>query len=182
MATLQLTIEQQATVHEGRAIGKSLTAIAKGLGVDKGDLSRWAKREGLAWSGVPAAADVVRERLAYNRLLLAEAALADAIAIRERLWEEHEVVVNTPTGPQRVTLDLPDAKATAEYAAAIERLVKTHSVMSDFTGGSLVDHAKSTLVQMQTALQRLFADEDGNPLTDEEADTKVAELSAVTTT
>ncbi|MFC9788734.1 hypothetical protein [Rhodococcus sp. NPDC127528] len=166
MATPKLTPEVQSKIREGHAAGRSLNSIAKELDINPSNVSRWAKREGLIWSGTPHASTVVRERLAYNRLLLAEAALADALAIRERLWDKHEVVVSSPAGPQRVTLDLPDAKATAEYAAAVERLVKTHSVMSDFAGGSLVDHAKSTLdllmTQMTQWAERDIA-ENGDP-------------------
>lgn len=182
MAAPKLTPEAQAEIRAGHAAGRSLNSIARDLDINPSNVSRWAKREGLIWSGVPHASTVVRERLAYNRLRLAEAALADAIAIRERLWEEHEVVVSTPAGPQRVKLDLPDAKATAEYAAAIERLVKTHSVMSDFASGSLADHAKSMLVQMQEALLRAVeADEDGDPLSDAEFNARAAATGDVTT-
>lgn len=160
MTRLEPTPEVESKIREGHALGKSLTGIAREIGVDKGDLSRWSKRVGLLWTGTPHASDAVRERLAFNRLLLAEAALADAIAIRERLWEQHEVIVNTPAGPERITLDLPDAKATAEYAAAIERLVKSHGVMSEFSKGSLTSTATSVLAQLQSGLARYAAELD----------------------
>lgn len=160
MTRLQPTPDLEAKIREGHALGKSLSSIARDIGVDKGDLSRWAKRAGLTWTGTPYASNVVRERLAYNRLLLAEAALADALAIRERLWDQHEVIVNTPEGPKLLTLDLPDARATADYAAAIERLIKSHSVMSESSKGSLVNDATSTLGRMRSALERYVADLD----------------------
>ncbi|QTJ65860.1 helix-turn-helix domain-containing protein [Rhodococcus sp. ZPP] len=158
MVAPKLSDEDAAKIREGHILGKSLNSIARELGVNPSTVSRWAKKEGLLWTGVPAAADVVRERLAFNRMRLSEAALADALALRERMWSEHEVIVNTPAGPERMSQDLPDAKATADFAKAIERLAKSHAVMAEFTSTSSVDHSKSMLMQMQTALEKYAAE------------------------
>lgn len=179
MTRPQVTPEMEAAIREGHAAGRSLNSIARQLDVNPSTVSRWCKKAGLIWTGVPHASDVVRERLAFNRLVLAEAALADAIAIRERLWEPHEVIVNTPEGPKPMTLDLPDAKATAEYAAAIERLIKSHAVMSDFKDTQGVDHAKSMLGRLQAAIAEMVEEEPEEPPTptEEELDSEADEVT-----
>ncbi|MDO1482047.1 hypothetical protein [Rhodococcus ruber] len=163
MPGLRLTPAQQSRVRERHARGDSLRSIARDLGVNAPGLSRWAKRAGLSWTRTPAAAtEVVRRRLEAERLALAEQALADAIHLRERLWLPHEIVVNTPKGPQTVTLDLPDARAVLGYASAIEKLSKTHAVMSSGSS-TTAEHAKSTLAKMHdvlTALARAADDSD----------------------
>ncbi|WQB75713.1 helix-turn-helix domain-containing protein [Prescottella equi] len=180
MATPTFTPDAEATIREGNAAGRSLRSIARELDVNPSAVSRWSKKRGLIWTGVPHAADVVRKRLEYNRMLLAEAALADALAIRERLWEEHTVIVSTPAGPQHVTLDLPDAKAVADYAGAIEKLVRTHDVMSQFTVSNAADHAKSMLGQLQAAITALVEEESEEPPTptDEELNAGLADVTA----
>ena len=184
MAIPKLSEEDEAKIREGHMLGRSLNSIAKELGVNPSTVSRWAKREGLLWTGVPAASTAVRDRLAFNRLRLAEAALADALAIRERLWEAHEVIVNTPAGPERMTMDLPDAKATAEFSKAVERLANTHSALSEYTKGASTEAAKSMLMQMQEALEKFAAEYDEEnggqeppTPTDAEIDAEIAALA-----
>ena len=157
MTARKLTGEMETRIREGHAAGESLNSIARALEVNPATVSRWAKREGLLWTGVPYAATVVKERIAFNRLKLAEAALADALAIRERLWAEHTVLVNTPEGPQQVVMEIPDAKAVADYSKAIERLAKSHELLSGMTDATGVEHAKSVLTQMQDVLVGLVA-------------------------
>ncbi|KDE14923.1 hypothetical protein [Rhodococcus aetherivorans] len=158
MAGLTLTPDQESRLREWHACGRSLRGIARDLEVTPHALSRWCKRNGLVWTGVPAAADVVRRRLEAGRLQMAEQALADAIHLRERIWEEHTVVLNTPDGPREFTLDLPDAKAVSEYAAAIERLIKSHVALSGFGAVASTDHAKSTLAKMHDVLSAIAAE------------------------
>ncbi|WP_395704546.1 hypothetical protein [Rhodococcus ruber] len=162
LAGLTLTPDQESRVREGHACGRTLRSIARDLDISPHALSRWCKRHGMVWTGAPAAAEVVRQRLEASRLQLAEQALADAINLRQRIWEEHTVVVNTPSGPQEFTLDLPDAKAVAAYAAAIDRLIKSHVALSGFAAVSATDHAKSTLNKMHDVLTALVADAAGD--------------------
>ncbi|NLU81623.1 hypothetical protein [Rhodococcus sp. HNM0569] len=160
MTARKITEEMGARIREGHAAGDSLNSIARALGVNPAAVSRWSKKEGIVWTGVPYAATVVKNRIAYSRTRIAEAALADALAIRERLWERHTIVVSTAAGPQRVVLDLPDAKATAEYAAAIERLIKTHQHLASYIDMTSSEASKSVLSQMHEALMRLAAESD----------------------
>jgi transposase-like protein len=179
MARAQLTDEQAEEVRAGHARGESQTSIARRLGIERSTISRWSKREGLVWSGIPTeATKAAKERIDAARMQLAEAALADALAIRQRLWDEHTMVVNTPAGPQRVTLDLPDAKAVAEYAAAIERCTKVHEHLAPYLDRTNLAHIKGVLLETHELLVRFASEADGDDLsslepptpTDEELD------------
>ncbi|MFC9514382.1 hypothetical protein ACFTSD_01485 [Nocardiaceae bacterium NPDC056970] len=159
----ELTAEREATIREGHALGRSQADISRELDVPQPVVSRWAKRLGLLWNVSPnvvAMNDKVRERIAYNRAVLAEAALADAMALRDRIWEQYTVVVSTPAGPEPITLDLPDAKAVSDFSNAVQRLVATHENLTRLGAGSSADHARSMLMQMQGALQRAVALEE----------------------
>lgn len=180
MARAQLTDDQADEVRAGHARGESQTAISKRLGIERSTISRWAKREGLIWTGVPTAAtEAAKERIRSARVALAEAALADALAIRQRLWERHTVIVGSPMGPQRVVLKLPDAKATAEYAAAIERCTKVHEHLAPYLDQHNLAQAKSVLGELHDALVKLVAEEPDEPPTptDEELDAEEVRAS-----
>lgn len=167
MALPDLTPELEAAIREGHATGRSQAAIAEhvtaaGIAtITQVQVSRLAKRLGLVWSispNVAAMNDKIRERMATQRAMLAEQALADAISLRERIWDEYTVVVGTPDGPTEHTLDLPDAKAVNDFAAAVERLVKTHENLTRLGAGTDTDYAKSTLAKMHDVLSALAAD------------------------
>ncbi|NKU46771.1 hypothetical protein GS897_20625 [Rhodococcus hoagii] len=158
----ELTPEREAAIREGHALGRSQADIARELEIPQPIVSRWAKRMGLLWSispNVQAMNDKVRERIALERALLAEAAIADAKAIRERIWDEYEIVASTPAGPQRMTLDLPDAKAVGDFASAVQKLVMTHDNLTRMGAGSSADHAKSMLNQLMEQARRLVSEE-----------------------
>ncbi|MFI8567327.1 hypothetical protein ACIGGF_12265 [Rhodococcus sp. NPDC078407] len=152
----ELTDVMQSAIRTAHAEGLSQLQIAKQLGVPQPNISRWSKRMGLLWDSkrTVAANDAARERIKAARFELAEQFLADVKSIRERFWSEYTMVVNTPTGPQRVYLDLPDAKGVADIAAGIERLVKAHENLTRLGGGSNQDHAKSMLMQLQNDLAK----------------------------
>lgn len=152
----ELTPEREATIREGHALGRSQADIARELEVPQPIVSRWAKRIGLHWSispNVQAMNDKVRERIALRRAELAEALLNDAIAIRERLWDSYELVVSTPTGPERLTLDIPDAKAASDLTAAVDRLLKSHENLTRMGAGQSANQVASVLAQMQAGLE-----------------------------
>lgn len=164
----ELTPDIESAIRAGHAQGHLQKTIAADLGVSQDIVSRWSKRIGLIWAGNPArqaaihaANDATRQRLHAARAQLAEAALADAIAIRERLWDEYTVIVSTPDGPQRETLELPDAKAVADFTNAINKLAMTHDNMTRLGSGTAADQAKSMLVQMQKKLLEAVQAEDG---------------------
>ncbi len=165
MVRAQLTDEQADEVRAAHARGESQTSIARRLGIERSTISRWSKREGLVWAGIPTeATKAAKERIDQARTQLAEAALADALAIRQRLWDEHTMVVNTPAGPQRVTLDLPDAKAVAEYAAAIERCTKVHEHLAPYLDRTNLAHVKGVLQETHELLIRFASEADGDDL------------------
>lgn len=176
MARAQLTDEQADEVRAAHARGESQTSIARRLGIERSTISRWSKREGLIWAGIPTeATKAAKERIDQARTQLAEAALADALAIRQRLWDEHTMVVNTPSGPQRVTLDLPDAKAVAEYAAAIERCTKVHQHLAPYLDRTNLDHVKGVLQETHELLVRFASEVDDNDLSSLEPPTPTDE-------
>lgn len=152
---IEWTPDLDSQLREHVAQGKTIRSLAEAWGVNHGHVSRRAKRLGLllqtkANNGVT---ETNRERLAEARERLAEAAIADALAIRERLWDEYEVVIMTPNGPEHSTLDLPDAKATAEFTASIERLIKTHEQLERIGSARSSEVAKSAIMKLQDDLQ-----------------------------
>jgi hypothetical protein len=160
----ELTPELESAIRTGHALGKSQADIARSLTMKQTDISRLAKRMGILWNvspNVAAMTDKVRERIASQRAHLAEAALADAIALRERIWDTYEMVVSTPAGPERLTLDLPDAKAVSEFSKAVENLIKTHENMTRLGAMTSAAAAASVLAEMQTALEKIAAEDEG---------------------
>lgn len=169
----ELTDVIQSAIRTAHAEGLSQSQIAKRIGVPQPNISRWSKRMGLLWDSgrTVAANDAARERIKAARFELAEQFLADVKSIRERFWSEYTMVVNTPAGPQRVYLDLPDAKGVADIAAGIERLVKAHENLTRLGGGSNQDHAKSMLMQLQNDLAKFAADFEEEPAGDQHVTT-----------
>lgn len=163
MARWEWTPEQEATLREHHAKGQSQTNIAHIIGCTQPDISRHAKQLGLLWTtntATTAMNQATRDKSAQARAQLADAVLADAIALRERIWDQYTVIVQTPAGPQTEVLDLPDAKAVAEFTNAVERLIKTHENLTRMGAGKSTDHAKSMLVQMQEALLKAVEAEE----------------------
>lgn len=159
----ELTPELEAAIREGHARGDSYVTISEATGQTAQNIGRLIKKIGLlpwTYGQTAAANEKQRERAVQQRAALADALLADAVAIRERLWDQYEMVVPTPAGPQRMHVDIPDAKATADLTAAIERLLKSHENLMRMGAGQSVRAAQSVLVQMQEALARIAAHED----------------------
>lgn len=169
----ELTDVMQSAIRTAHAEGLSQLQIAKRIGVPQPSISRWSKRMGLLWDSgrTVAANDAARERIKAARFELAEQFLADVTSIRERFWSEYTMVVNTPNGPTRVLLDLPDAKGVADIAAGIERLVKAHENLTRLGGGSNQDHAKSMLMRLQSDLAKLAAENEPELLGDQHVTT-----------
>jgi hypothetical protein len=155
---LDITPEIESAIRTGHATGKSQTAIGKEIGLPQQIVCRMAKKLGIVWTENPAgtaqAHEKIRKQLSERRMKLAEQALADAINIRERIWEPYVVPLSTPAGVVEHQLDIPDAKATSDFVKAVERLVMTHDNLTRMGAGSSADFAKSMLVQMQEALLR----------------------------
>lgn len=156
---IEWTPDKDSALREHVAGGGSLTALAAEWGVNKSHLSRRAKRLGLILHTTSnGAGERTRERLTAAREQLAAALVADAMAIRKRIWDEYEVIVTGPNGPEHVTLDLPDAKAVADFTAAVERALKAHEQLERIGSARSSEVAKSAILKLQDDLQRMAAD------------------------
>lgn len=166
----QLTPEIESNIRQGHALGHSQTTIADTLGVTQQQISMWAKRIGLLWdtvnAGAIAATERNRERIAAARTQLAEATLADAIAIRERLWQPYTVIGNSIAGPVEYELDLPDAKAVSDLTKAIDKLAAVHENMTRLGASTSAAAAASVLAEMQAALEKYAAEDEVDDLID----------------
>lgn len=159
------TPEQDSTLREHHARGETLATISRHLdGINVGHISRRMKRLGLTPNGhgTEAATQATRDRLAAQREQLASAVLSDALNLRERIWDEYVVIANSPDGPREITLDLPDAKAVAEFTAAVDRLITTHANLERIGAARSSDVAKAALTQMQQALEALTNEVDND--------------------
>ncbi len=157
---LEFTPEDDAAIREHHALGKSQKEIGQAIGRNQPSISRRMKQLGLLTrtAKFAAANDETRERLAHERGLLAAQALADAVNLRERIWDSYEVVISTPTGPQSVVMDLPDAKAVSDFANAVNKLALTHENMTRMGAGKATDMAKSMLHKVQNDLAKYAAE------------------------
>ena len=162
MPRWEWTPEQDSTLREHHALGKTQQQAADQIGCTRPNISRRAKRLGILWQEPSPAIQAMRQknadRSAQARAQLAAAVLADAINIRERIWDQYTVIVSTPHGPVTEILDLPDAKAVAEFTAAVERLIKSHENLTRMGAGQDADVAKSMLNELFEQVKKL-ADE-----------------------
>ena len=155
---MEWTPEADAILREHHALGSSQKATADAIGGDcrQTDVSRRMKRLGLLarTQKFAAANDETRERLALGRNNLAEAVLADAVALRERIWDEYTYYASGPNGPELVTLDVPDAKAVADFTNAVNKMVMTLDNLTRMNAGKSAEDAKSVLNQVQADLAK----------------------------
>ena len=149
------TSELDSALREHVANGGSLTAFAKTHDFNESHASRRAKKLGLmlAFGAPKAANDAMRGSLAEAREEFARLVLADAYAIRSRLYEEEKVAVSTPAGVQEHTYDEPTAKSVAELTAAVERLARVHDNLTRIAGAKSTDLAKSAMLKLQDELR-----------------------------
>lgn len=164
----QLTPAIESSIRQGHALGHTQGNIADVLGTTQQQVSRWAKRIGLVWdtvnAGAIAAAERNRERIAAGRAQLAEQALADAINLRERIWDEYTVIGNSMAGPVEFVMDLPDAKAVSDFAKAIDKLILTHENLTRLGAATSASAAASVLAEMQEALEKFAAEDEVDDL------------------
>lgn len=150
-----LSPEDESKLRGWNAEGKTLTWCSQQFGVPLPQLSRSAKRLGLLWDGnnpgMQAMADRERQKVQTQRMALASALLADAIALRERIWEQYTIVAATKDGLETIELDLPDAKAVADFTKAVDSLVKAHtnlSILGDTQGSAIAASMLGKLMEM----------------------------------
>lgn len=166
----ELTPAIESAIRQGHALGHTQSNIADvlGDGTTQQMVSRWAKRLGLIWdtvnAGAIAAAERNRERIAAGRAQLAEQALADALNLRERIWDQYTVIGNTMDGPVEHVMDLPDAKAVSDFAKAIDKLVLTHENLTRLGAATSASAAASVLAEMQAALEQFAAEDEVDDL------------------
>ncbi|OZC62347.1 hypothetical protein CH267_02080 [Rhodococcus sp. 06-621-2] len=167
----QLTPAIESAIRQGHALGHSQASIADTLGHTQQSVSRWAKRLGLIWdtvnAGAIAAAERNRERIAAGRAQLAEQALADAINLRERIWDQYVVIGNSIAGPVEHVMELPDAKAVSDFAKAIDKLILTHENLTRLGAATSASAAASVLAEMQAALEKFAAEDEVDELIDD---------------
>ncbi len=123
--------DDEPEIRRLHAEGLSQGQTARELGLDRPSLSRWSKRHGLLWGPTPAGAASQAERLRAQRQHLAEQALADALHLRERLWDNTMENVVTKDGVEQVPLDLPTARMVSDLASAIEKLTRVAEHAAD---------------------------------------------------
>lgn len=125
--------KREAVLADIRAGGKPARQIAKEHGVSVSTVSSWAKQEGLTnafdRSKTEAATQAHAIDCRARREALKAELLDDAERLRQRAWQEYEVVVDSRTdGPQTLTLSLPPLQdVRAAYAAigiAIDKSVR----------------------------------------------------------
>lgn len=166
-----LSEEDESLLRAWNAEGKTLTFCAQQFDMGLPRMSRIAKRLGLLWDstnpGIQAMADRERQKMQNQRAQLANSLLADALALRERIWEEYEIVAVTKDGLDSLTLDLPDAKAVADFTKAVDSLIKAHTNLAVLGEAQGRDLAASMLGQLMEAVRAAVSEAEED--TDEDA-------------
>lgn len=157
--------ETESKLRGWNAEGKTLTWCAQQMGWELSKASRICKRLGLLWDGnnpgTRAMADREARKMATLRTQLANQLLADAIALRERIWEEYTIVAVTKDGLDTIDLELPDAKAVADFTKAVDSLVKSHTNLAILGQANGQDLAASMLGQLFALVREAVSEDKG---------------------
>lgn len=170
-AQYQVDEETESQLRSWNAEGKTLTWCAQQMNWELSKASRICKRLGLLWDGnnpgMRAMADRESRKMATLRTQLANQLLADAIALRERIWEEYTIVAVTKDGLDTIDLDLPDAKAVADFTKAVDSLVKSHTNLAILGQANGQDLAASMLGQLFQMVKEAVSEAEGDTETGE---------------
>ncbi|HCS56513.1 MAG TPA: hypothetical protein DIW80_03865 [Gordonia polyisoprenivorans] len=109
------------------------------------------------WGPTPVLASTHADRIREQRRLLAEHALADAIELRKRLWDEATEHVVTRDGVESVVTELPNSKAVRDLADAVERLTR----VAEHAAGGAQD-ATAEAISMLGRLQAQMRQKDSD--------------------
>lgn len=150
-----VTAADRDRVRELHAQGLSRAAIARDLDRPAVTIGRIADDLGLTWdrSATIAATKAKQLDAKARRAQLKLDLLADAERLRLRLWEPATVVLSTPKGPARVTLNLPPARDARDLMGAVQAAVRSHVDLDRLDVSTGADDAKSMLGQLGEALQ-----------------------------
>jgi predicted transcriptional regulator len=140
--------------RELHAKGLGCNAIARELGVSSGTVSKWAKREGLAFNRSSTAVAVAARAvdLKERRQKLIDRLFARAEANLDRVEQPYRWRVVTGAGHSVVTDTAPPAADELRHSQAIANYLKTAAQLGAVDGGKGTDDAKSMLAQLGRAL------------------------------
>ncbi|MET9329487.1 hypothetical protein [Tsukamurella sp. NPDC003166] len=161
------TPDEDSRLREIHAQGHSYRGTADILDADHGidvthqQVAHRCKQLGLLPNLVrrDTANDERRERILAFREQLAEELLADALHMRERIWDEYEVIVPGMDGPRTVTLDIPDAKAAESFVGAVDKLIGAVAKIENLGGNRTADTAKSMIAKLQRGIESIDFEE-----------------------
>jgi transposase-like protein len=136
-----------ADIKAARANGTSVRQIARDHGVSPSSVTKIAAEYGIADAfGRSQTENATRAREVDCKALRAQLKvdlLHDAQRLRGRAWSPYTVVVSTPEGAERVTLDeppLPDVRAAyTAIGIAVDKSAALERHDSDDSGMSAVD-------------------------------------------
>ncbi|MGI5418669.1 helix-turn-helix domain-containing protein [Actinomadura luteofluorescens] len=150
-----LTDADRQRVAQLHAEGKSRNEIARAISRAQSTVSKIARELGLSFDR-SRTAEATRVKVVdakARRAQLKLDLLDDAERLRLRLWEPATVVLSTPKGPARVTLDLPPARDARDIMGAVQAAVRSHVDLDRLDVSDGAENAKSMLGQLGEALQ-----------------------------
>jgi hypothetical protein len=150
-----VTDSERTRVRELHEQGLSRNAIAKEIGRPWSTVTKIAKELGLAFdreaTRKAVAARVIDAKA--RRAELSALLLDDAHRLRERLWEESKQIASSPLGPEVITLELPPARDTKDFMAAVSGAVRSHAELEKLDTDSGAEAAKGMLGALAEGLQ-----------------------------
>jgi transposase-like protein len=150
-----LTPEERDRIVQLAADGMSRNDIVRETGRAAGTVTKVVRDAGGGFdrTATVAATKAKQVDAKARRAALKLNLLADAEQLRLRLWEPAEVVLSTPKGPARVTLDLPPARDARDIMGAVQAAVRSHVDLDRLDVSDGAENAKSMLGQLGEALQ-----------------------------
>lgn len=158
---LPINDTEKQIIRDMYAQGYGLRKIAKEIQRSPQAVSNFCEREHLFFGpSIGEDSNQKRfEKLREQRLITAEKVLSDILRMRERAWDQYEIVVNTSEGTEILLLDEPPLKEQSDAYKAIEAMVRTFNTLMEGLDTNGTESAKSVLSNMLTGLQKLMADD-----------------------
>lgn len=150
-----LTPEERDRIAQLAADGMSRNDIVRATGRAAGTVTKVVRDAGGTFdrTATVAATKAKQRDAKARRAQLKLDLLDDAERLRLRLWEPATVVLSTPKGPARVTLDLPPARDARDIMGAVQAAVRSHVDLDRLDVSDGAENAKSMLGQLGEALQ-----------------------------
>lgn len=162
-----ITDEQKAQVKRLHADGLSYREIAREVGIAHSTVGHILRVAGIPTDGT-STLEANRARVARmnaKRMEHAEILMEHLADMETRIWDQYEMYLNAPDGPQKVVMEEPPLKEQADGYKSIQSIVASmDSLLAAVDTGDGVEGAKNLLRDLHASLKIVV--EQAGPDTD----------------